>query len=506
MFSKIKAAIQEFFKVIKSKDINQVLNVKSAISSELANAIELWELMYRGRAPWLHEPTYDNPVKIVGLGLPAIIAAEKARTATMEMKSNITDPRYNEEDKPRTNTRADFLSNAYGDLLKNIRRELEVGVALGGLIIKPYYDNTRENIVFSFCYADSFYPIAFDSSKNLIEVAFTERKTVGKTVYTRLEWHKRDGDKVIIRNSAYENTLGSNTATLGAPISLTAVPEWADYKTETTITGCNRLLFTYFKMPEANTVDPYSPIGVSGFSRATALIREADKIYSELLWEFEAGQIAIDVDRNALSYERDNNGRDITRLSTLQQRLYRKVDLNSDDTYHPFAPTLRDASIINGLNETLMRIEDACFLSRGTLSNTTQEARTATELKILKQRSYQANKDLQDALRDALEDVLCVLDLECDLYKLAPHGDYEVSFEFDDSILVDTAAELDQRLILVDRGVESRIALRMWYFGETELQAKEAIRKIDNENDEDDDSDPFIKAEASIDNDKALNM
>lgn len=53
-----------------------------------------------------------------------------------------------------------------------------------------------------------------------------------------------------------------------------------------------------------------------------------------------------------------------------------------------FSPALRDVSILNGLNDLLMRIEDTCGLARGTFSNPQSEARTATEIKILKQRSY----------------------------------------------------------------------------------------------------------------------
>ena len=85
----------------------------------------------------------------------------------------------------------------------------------------------------------------------------------------------------------------------------------------------------------------------------------------------------------------DANGNDVTRVPIMQERLFRKVDLNAEDTYNVFAPELRDASITNGLNTILMRIEDATGLSRGTISGDPQfistEAKTATEMKILKQ-------------------------------------------------------------------------------------------------------------------------
>jgi flagellar hook-length control protein FliK len=88
--------------------------------------------------------------------------------------------------------------------------------------------------------------------------------------------------------------------------------------------------------------------------------------------------------------------------------LYRRtLDLGADNAYNVFNPDLRDASILNGLNTILMHIEDVTELSRGTLSEVTYaEARTATEIKILKQRSFSANQDIQKELQDTLEEAI----------------------------------------------------------------------------------------------------
>jgi hypothetical protein len=129
-----------------------------------------------------------------------------------------------------------------------------------------------------------------------------------------------------------------------------------------------------------------------------------------------------------------------------------------------------------------MRIEDATGLSRGTLSDVTQqEAKTATELKILKQRSYSSNADIQMALQEALEDVVYVMDVYCTLYEVTPDGEYEVSFEWDDSIIVDSESELSKRITLMQNGLASKLETRMWYFGETENQARAALQQIDEE-------------------------
>ena len=121
-------------------------------------------------------------------------------------------------------------------------------------------------------------------------------------------------------------------------------------------------------------------------------------------------------------------------------------------------------------------------VSRGTISDATQEAKTATELKILKQRSYQTNAEIQRAVQGTLEDVVYIMNVLCDLYNITPDGKYETSFEWDDSILVDVEAELGKRITLMNQGLASKVETRMWYFGETDAQAREALLKVQEEN------------------------
>lgn len=533
LWQRIREALQ---KMIGAKSIEKVLHVTPAISNRMIDAIDMWSLLYTNQAPWLHEPTAHDPTRVVSLGLPAMIASEKARTATIEMKSEITvpmeeetipNPDYKEPVKDELGNvqvsavpetiiqqtpvsgaeRAEFMNEQYQKgLLSKICTQLEYGIAKGGLVIKPYpviddeEADVKGHFAFDFIQADGFYPLSFNSSGELTECAFIQRKVDKETVYTRLEHHKLEKDKVIVSNTAYRTKNTSTTDNnamspdLGDEISLTSVPEWADLEPKTEIANVDRLLFGYFKMPEANTIDPHSPLGVSGFSRAVDLIKDADNQYSRLLWEYEAGEMALDIDIDALESKKLQDGTMHTSMLQKQRRLFRKLDLGTEDTYQPFAPALRDSSFIGGLNTILMRIEDTCSLSRGTLSDPAAEARTATELKILKQRTFVANAHIQEALEKALRDVVYCMDVYCTLYNMVNDvkmingevdptsiGQYTISFEWDDSIISDVDEELNKRLALMDKGLESKINVRMWYFGETEVQAREALERIKEE-------------------------
>ena len=92
-----------------------------------------------------------------------------------------------------------------------------------------------------------------------------------------------------------------------------------------------------------------------------------------------------------------------------------------------------------------MQIEDVCEVSRGSISEVTYaEARTATEMRILKQRSFAANDDIQKALQKSIEKTIDIADYYCTLYNIVPEGDYEVAYSWDDSIIVDKDTERQQ--------------------------------------------------------------
>ena len=512
-------------KMIGARTIEQALHVAPAISSQMEEAIQIWSDMYKNQSPWLKEPSAVDPVRVVSLGLPAMIASEKARTALLEFKSEITtptkevevdNPDYKEPEpdvfgniipsaqppkikkqEPVGNVeRAEYLNEQYKTLKKKLRREFEYAIAKGGMVFKPYptqgIDGTW-TFMFDCIQADNFYPLAFDNSGKITEAAFIQTVVEGQFVYRRLEYHKWENKQVKIVNKCFKSTNNQTQGDvsgmdLGQEVSLTEVSQWKDMQPEVTIGPVDQPLFAYFRMPQANTIDPSSPLGVSGFSRAKSLIKDADEQYSRLLWEYEAGEMAIDIDRDALNFIEGGTDRDGQRieghsvLGKTQQRLFRKVDLsNTGDTYEPYNPTLRDSSFTAGLNTILMRIEDVCEVSRGTISDPAVEAKTATELKILKQRTYSANLDNQLALQDTLDEVVYIMNVYCDLYNITPHGEYNVSYEWDDSILVDVDTELGKRMTLQQNGLASKLENRMWYFGETEEQAREALIKIQDE-------------------------
>ena len=148
--------------------------------------------------------------------------------------------------------------------------------------------------------ADQFYPVAFDANGKISAGVFSDQKTIGGYYYTRLEYHALMADGYHIVNTAWKS---STKDVLGNQIALADVAEWADILPEAIITNIKAPLFAYFKMPLANNIDTTSPLGVSIYSRAVDLIKQADQQWTDFLWEFESGKRALYTD--PMAFEKD---------------------------------------------------------------------------------------------------------------------------------------------------------------------------------------------------------
>lgn len=446
-------------------DIKKVMGVESYT---VDNDIKVWLDCYRGESYWLqdkYERLGNDAEDIQSLNLCAGIPSELARLTTMELKTNVDDENINDY---------------YQQFIKHIRKFVEYGLALGGIVIKPYVESTEnKKIGIDIATADKFVVLGFTSFGDINHIVFIDRiKKVDKdnnpVYFTRLEEHIIS-DVYKINNTAYisdkANELGDKSSRLDI------IDEWANLEVTTTLVDRDKPLFAYFKNPQANNLDLNSFEGISCFAKALSLIQDADEQYQRLLWEFKGGELAIDADVTVL----EANGE----LPAGKKRLYRNLGLDQKDGfYEVFSPTLRDESLINGLNQILRRIEFICGLAFGTISETEYSAKTATEIKMSQQRSYSTVIDIQNELQKALEEFAEIIEYWLDKLKVPVSEKWDISFDFDDSLVVDSEVEQKIRLQEVAAGILSTEAYLEWRYGATGDQVEDLMPNLDeNHND-----------------------
>lgn len=466
MFEKFLNWIKGVIKMFSKETIKSALDVNLAISQQMSDAISLFEKIYMNEAPWLKEGEIES------LELGAAIANEFTRLTTLEMKTEITG-----------SARAEFLNKQYNKLKDKLNENLEIGNAVGGLVFKPYVKDGK--IYVDLVKGSCFYPTEFNSSGEIIAGIFVSQITKGEYTYTRLEYHKffekaiENNVSYTIRNVAYKS---DDSATLGIKIDMSKIPEWANIQEETAIQYVERPLFSYYKPPIANNIDPESPVGVSVYARAINLIKEADKQFGRIAWEYEASEKAVYVDELAIKPSQTNK-KSIFTVNKLKDRLYRALNTGQEKTefFKDYSPEIRDEALWRGLNKTLQRIEFNVGLAYGTLSEPNTVDKTATEIKSSKQRSYATVSKMQENLQKALENLIYAMDVLATLYNLAPQGNYEVSFNWDDSLIVDTEREQSLQMQEVSAGLRSKVKYIMFRYGLTEEQAKQELEMINQE-------------------------
>lgn len=403
-----------------------------------ANDFETWLSIYRGESYWIRG--YNEK----SLNLGALIPNRLSNTATIEFKSELNHEELNED---------------YQRLIENIERITEYGLALGGIILKPYPSDERISV--DIVTPDMFIPLDVDNFGLLSRTLFLDRieRHHGKVTryYTRVEEHDRKRDNYVITNKCY---MSESKDLLGKEIELNSVDIWSDLE-EAVVVDVDYNLFGYFKNPQANNLDLKSSLGISCFARAISLIQDADEQYNRLLWEYESKETAIDAD---ITMFKGN------RLPKHQERLFRKLNSN-DDFYEVYSPTIRDESIINGLNEILKKIEDICGLNRGALSEVNTSERTASEIIANKQIFYTTVTAIQNNMQVCLEHTVKAMSFWAGIQNC------EVGFEWDDSILVDSNTEREIRLEEVAAGLMKPETYVAWRYG---ISEEEALKRLPN--------------------------
>lgn len=424
--------------------------VSPAVSMTMEKYIALWYAMMVNTPPW-----QDCNVKAVGL--PAAICREVTRPTLVEFTANITGSQ-----------RADYLNDGFQLAKENFGKALELGLALGGVALKPYIYGDK--LLVDMTGAAGFQPTKFDPTGRCIGGVFRDKPVkVNSKYYVRLESHDLTDTVYTIKNKAY---YSDSTGSVGAPAPLEVVPEWADIQEEVTIQNMDGPLFAYFKPPIANTADTNSLCGMSiyGDAATVELIKQADEQWERLRWEFKSGERKVLMDGNT------------TTANMFDKRLFEIGAFTADGDFYQFLnPELRNDAVYKGFQDVIRRIEFNVGLSYGDISDPQTVEKTATEIRSGKQRKYVLISSIQTALEHTFDALIYAMDVYATLYGLAADGEYEVTYDWGDSILDDQETkdnEFARDLQLLNAGIMNDWEFRAKYFNEDEETAKAALPKM----------------------------
>lgn len=383
---------------------------------------------------------------------------------------------------------------AFGDLL-------EKSFALGGGALKEWVEIPKDEngndigegkVRIGYTMASQFVPTAWDNSRVNAGI-FISREARDGYYYTVVEWHRLDGTTYRVTNDLYR-----------MPIKETEEPQnilgwWYPLNEmypllspDTTIEDVQNAFFQYIRPFGANYADDNSPLGMSIYAPAMNTLHGIDIMFDSLQREFVLGKKRIIAPARAMKQVGGIGGR-MQRYFDADDEVWEALatDNPEDLKIVDNSVGLRVNEHITGINGDLAILCSQIGFDPGTLSfDASKGLKTATEVISENSKTFGTVKAHENIIRDSLRQMVDAI------FELAVHygltwkgqtvesliaGGYEVAVTFDDSIIEDKNAEINQGIALTGAGLMSKKRFLMDVLGMTEEDADKELTQIGEE-------------------------
>ena len=385
------------------------------------------------------------------------------------------------------------FGTSFGDLL-------EKAFALGGGALKEWVEIPKDEngndigegkVKIGYTMASQFVPTAWDNTK-VSSGIFISREAKDGYYYTVVEWHRLDDTVYRVTNDLYRQPIkdGEPQNILGWWYPLNEI--YPLLSPDTTIYDVHNAFFQYIRPFGANYADDNSPLGMSIFAPALNTLHGLDIMFDSLQREFVLGKKRITVPARMMKAT-VIGGNAPQRYFDADDEVYEALatDTGEDLKIQDNSVELRVEPHIAGINGDLSILCAQIGFDPGTLSfDASKGLKTATEVISENSKTFGTVKAHENIIRDSLEQMVHAI------FELAVHygltykgqtieslisGGYEVSVKFDDSIIEDKNAEINQGVALVGAGLMSKKWFMVNTLGYTEENADKELKQIAEE-------------------------
>ena len=383
---------------------------------------------------------------------------------------------------------------AFGDLL-------EKSFALGGGALKEWVEIPKDEngndigegkVRIGYTMASQFVPTAWDNSRVNAGI-FISREARDGYYYTVVEWHRLDGTTYRVTNDLYRMPIKEAEEPqniLGWWYPLNEM--YPLLSPDTTIENVQNAFFQYIRPFGANYADDNSPLGMSIYAPAMNTLHGIDIMFDSLQREFVLGKKRIIAPARAMKQVGGIGGR-LQRYFDADDEVWEALatDNPEDLKIVDNSVGLRVNEHIQGINGDLAILCSQIGFDPGTLSfDASKGLKTATEVISENSKTFGTVKAHENIIRDSLRQMVDAI------FELAVHydltwegktiesliaGGYEVAVTFDDSIIEDKNAEINQGIALTGAGLMSKKRFLTDVLGMTEEDAEKELAQIGEE-------------------------
>lgn len=430
----------------------------------MRSKIETWLSWYRGYVDSFHDYTIYNGIDVVkmkrkSLEMAKFVCEDWANLLLNErVKIAVDDDFQTRMDEILTNSR--FYLNANKDI------ELVFATGTGAFV---EYKDADERIIIDHYRADMICPLSW-ANGTVTECAFASVRTVEKKKAVYVMMHVFDGAQYVIKNHMFDYDTGAQLA----------LPDGVDAEVRT---GSTVPLFQIIKPNIINTVDLDSPMGISVFANSISTLEALDDVYDSMDNEFRLGRkrlmIPMSMARIMMSSEPGKDGKPTYRpaFDSKDTVFYAIEGVQDDKKPVEINMQLRIEEHEKGLlsNLALLGKKVGTGVDRYTWDKASG-VKTATEVISDKSDLY------QNLRKHELEFESALIGMARALAFLDGYGELaEIKVEFDDSIIQDSQAELDNAIAKKNNGLISAYTIMTTTLGMTEEEANKELARIAQE-------------------------
>ena len=464
---------QQVIAYLKSKRLSVISN------EDIATKMEVWKQWYKGFVDKFHKyKVYSGKKKLElerkTLNLPAKVCQRWADLLINE--------------KVEINASDEHTQTKLNHLLKQVNFKvrgnnlLETAFAMGGGFLIQYWDGEKTNQ--KYITQEFMYPITYDSGR-LIEAAFASQKTIDGKTYVYLETHLKDPqtgayvvDNALLKTNDKKGGAGGGLVEVDQAFyeEHGILPKW--------VTGSTNPLFQRIAPNIANRDDFNSPWGTSVYSGAVDIFASCDVIYDSFYKEFLLGKKRIFVTDGVANINYVQNGDKVDRVDVFDPNdevFYRIPDM--DEGTPPIQPVemaLRVSDHATALQTQLNLLSQSVGFGSDGFKWDVGGVTTATQVISQNSEMFRTIKKHEAMLEDAIIDMSRGL-----LYIEAVFAgdneiklDAEITVNFDDSIIEDTAEIKRQAMVELNVGLISKAEYYRQVYKLSDQQALEYEQKM----------------------------
>ncbi|MDT2595622.1 phage portal protein [Enterococcus dongliensis] len=398
---------------------------------------------------------------------------------------------FNEQCKINVNDEktAEFVRTtlANNDFMKNFESYLESMFAMGGLAIRPYYDDISKQIKLSWAQAPTIYPLQSNSNNiSNFAIASKSRRTEGdKTAYyTLLEFHEWNEKEYVVTNELYRS---EELNTVGVKVPLKML--YANMSDSATFfqQEFSRPQVVYLKPAGFNNKDITSPLGLGLGSNARSTLKQINDANDQFYWEIKMGQRRVAVSSSLTKAMPDPATGVVKPFFDSDQNVFLKFTDTFGDGLgvQDLTTPIRADDYIKSINNLIKKYEMQTGFSAGTFSfSEAQGIKTATEIVSENSMTYQTRNSQTAQIERAIQELVISI---CELAKLNGifNGNIpdikDIAVDFDDGIFTDKSALLTYWATRIAAGLGTKVQALMALDGLTEEEAAKLADEINGE-------------------------